>query len=997
MSKNGMKGFTGGRGPWRAAPALLDGWMRAALSALGLSAPLAARKRMAPVLFAFCCLSISSAFAQQNVFWRSWGGKGGNWTQADGWYYQTWNNNQYGPDYTYKTANYVEIGNNDGTSMNLNDGRWYDVLTLTFASGASAAHSISDNGIDMRGSGAKIQNNSSGHHVFNSAIQLHQATEFNPVDGHLTFNGAIGGDYWINVWGNNGNILNIFGVKSGSGGISVKENSIVVLTNDNTFSGGLWVEKGTAQLANHTNAMGAGTISVGTNATLDLQHGTASLRPVALNLYNGQVTKSTGTNITYRGDLTSYNSSTVSVTDATLYFSGGFALSSGTLDFTNSVVAGMASGSSMTGSGTFAKNGSGVFRLYPGTHSGNISLNQGEIRQYTGTMTGSGTLTMAGGTKYSSDGASERTLTKALVINGNVGLAVNSTGGLVVTNTVGLGGGMRIVTNNNTVTFSGVMSNGGLAKAGAGTMVLSGANTYALGTLVSAGVLEGTTTSLQGNITNNSALTFNQAGAGTYAGVLSGTGALTNKGAGTVTLSGTSTLSGPTTIAAGTLLVSGAIGSSAVTVGSGATLAGAGTVGSIAALAGTVSPGASAGTAGTLTVNGAAALGGGAYTCDVTGTGSTACDKIEASGAVAAAAALTINLPASAPSGFSECTSYSWTIMSGSSASAANMSIGTKWASSGTFGVSASGNAIVVTHTPGTPAAPDNLAATDGTSTAQVALSWDDVSCETGFVVWRNTANNFAGATAIYTNAANATTYNDAAADAGQLYYYWVTATNAGGSSAASTVDSGYKRLTAPANVAATDGSSTATVAVTWDAATGASTYHVYRDTDATPAGATALGPQVSGFTDAPTAGQLYSYWVVASNSTSSSTSDWSTANTGYRKLATVTDVAATENLSDKVTVTWTDIAGETGYAIWRNTVDASGSAAIVGTAAADATSYDDTSADPDQDYYYWVRGTNSTSTSMGDFSASDYGYRILGEPSTAASNIVFGDLDTTS
>ncbi|MGI6598486.1 MAG: hypothetical protein ACOX3F_02065 [Kiritimatiellia bacterium] len=62
--------------------------------------------------------------------------------------------------------------------------------------------------------------------------------------------------------------------------------------------------------------------------------------------------------------------------------------------------------------------------------------------------------------------------------------------------------------------------------------------------------------------------------------------------------------------------------------------------------------------------------------------------------AVSASGALTINLPTSAPSGFSACDSYSWTIMSGSSVNAANMSIGTKWASGGTFGVSASGNTV---------------------------------------------------------------------------------------------------------------------------------------------------------------------------------------------------------------------------------------------------------------------------------------------------------------
>ncbi len=144
---------------------------------------------------------------------------------------------------------------------------------------------------------------------------------------------------------------------------------------------------------------------------------------------------------------------------------------------------------------------------------------------------------------------------------------------------------------------------------------------------------------------------------------------------------------------------------------------------------------------------------------------------------------------------------------------------------------------------------------------------------------------------------------------------------------------------------------------MTWGAVTGATGYHVFRDTDAAPAGATGLGAQSSPYADtSATPGQLYYYWVVASNSTSSSTSDWSTANSGYRKLATVTGVAATENLSDKIRVTWTDIAGEPGYSIWRNTEDAPGSAAIVGTAAATAPRYDDTGSYT----VSWTRGDGS-------------------------------------
>ena len=66
---------------------------------------------------------------------------------------------------------------------------------------------------------------------------------------------------------------------------------------------------------------------------------------------------------------------------------------------------------------------------------------------------------------------------------------------------------------------------GSLTKSGAGTLILTGNNTYAGGTTVSAGTLQGDTTSLQGNILNNANVTFNQTTDGTYAGKMSGSGA----------------------------------------------------------------------------------------------------------------------------------------------------------------------------------------------------------------------------------------------------------------------------------------------------------------------------------------------------------------------------------------------------------------------------------------------------------------------------------------
>lgn len=93
-----------------------------------------------------------------------------------------------------------------------------------------------------------------------------------------------------------------------------------------------------------------------------------------------------------------------------------------------------------------------------------------------------------------------------------------------------------------------------LVKDGAGTTILTGANAYSGGITVKAGVLQGSTAGLQGNILNNASVVFDQAGAGTYAGNLSGTGAVTVRGSGAVTFSGTNTYSAATEVDGGTLL-----------------------------------------------------------------------------------------------------------------------------------------------------------------------------------------------------------------------------------------------------------------------------------------------------------------------------------------------------------------------------------------------------------------------------------------------------------
>ncbi|MGB5938024.1 MAG: autotransporter domain-containing protein, partial [Rhodanobacter sp.] len=163
------------------------------------------------------------------------------------------------------------------------------------------------------------------------------------------------------------------------------------------------------------------------------------------------------------------------------------------------------------------------------------------------------------------------------------------------------GGGLNIADAGNTFTVDQALSgNGSLTKRGAGTLVLTGANTYTGGTSVVAGTLVGDATSLRGAITDDATLSFVQATNGSFDGTLSGRGTLLKSGTGTLTINGTNPFAGATTVQAGTLVVgddshAAATLGGTVTVAADATLGGIGTLGGLD-LAGTLSPGNSVGT-----------------------------------------------------------------------------------------------------------------------------------------------------------------------------------------------------------------------------------------------------------------------------------------------------------------------------------------------------------------------------------------------------------------
>ena len=182
-------------------------------------------------------------------------------------------------------------------------------------------------------------------------------------------------------------------------------------------------------------------------------------------------------------------------------------------------------------------------------------------------------------------------------------------------------------------------------------------------------------------------------------------------------------------------------------------------------------------------------------------------------------------------------------------------------------------------------ATPTGLAASDGVFTNKVALAWLAAPGATSYRVLRAVTND-SGSAATIAAAVTNTVYDDTSATPGLLYYYWLVAQQNGVEGDASTPDSGYRQLVAPASIAATLGIFTNKVEVHWLNVEGATKYRVYRaDSPLTNlVGIIATDVTDTNYTDTTVVpGIVYYYWVRAESAVAAGA--WCGATPGYALL----------------------------------------------------------------------------------------------------------------
>lgn len=269
------------------------------------------------VLIVLFCTTIN---AQKNIYWRGGadGADDGNWfgdtgcdeigqTQSN-WYYPDFRNNEARdqPNCSDGTTDrhFLNFDNDHERTMTLDSD--LSICRLLFQDTAlDESRTIAGSGVitiaNTNSNRPKIENNSNAVHTINTNIIVNFSNgEINPVNGSLTLGGNINNNsYNIQVYGNNAHTLTIKGVLSGSGDLTIEQNSTVVIDSDATMSGSTTLNDGKLIL---NASMSDSEVTVNNGATLQISQN-VTLKSLTVNS-GGTVTIASGKSLIINGTAT---------------------------------------------------------------------------------------------------------------------------------------------------------------------------------------------------------------------------------------------------------------------------------------------------------------------------------------------------------------------------------------------------------------------------------------------------------------------------------------------------------------------------------------------------------------------------------------------------------------------------------------------------------------------------------------------------------------------
>ena len=345
---------------------------------------------------------------------------------------------------------------------------------------------------------------------------------------------------------------------SGTGALSKIGAGTLTLSGANSYTGGITADGGTVNVSGNQSA-----------ATGGWSIGPSSTNATTVNFQAGSLV------VVASGKQMRLGNTTASGTAGQVLNVAGTVINNGTLYDGRPGTLNLTSGASWTQGGAMSVNAQGGY-------SSTLTVNAGASFVYAGSTavglnpgsSGSALLTVSGGLFTTGRGFSDTLATGASVSflltgGGTLKLsadvpALATTAGTVFNFQLGTGGGL-IDTQTFGVALSLPISDvggqvGALTKLGAGTLTLTGANTYTGDTTVAAGTLQigsgGATGSVaSANLVNNGTLVINRSGSVTISSVISGKGAVVQAGPGTTSLTAANSYTGDTTVTAGTLLL----------------------------------------------------------------------------------------------------------------------------------------------------------------------------------------------------------------------------------------------------------------------------------------------------------------------------------------------------------------------------------------------------------------------------------------------------------